>query len=318
MPCAHFEREIAHIGNCLCLEGQTHTRFTMNLETKPLAAYYPDDSQLSEYEKDYLFDLLGFRIIRAALSPSQVERINQWVDSQPARKPGEWFDNVEVHSYQGHDGTNYQNVIEGGEIFEELIDSPTWIGDVRRYIMNGFNALSINECFLNVRQQSGFIGIHSGGHVAAYPAMFRHHTGAWNVGQVNILMALSDIGPGDGATVVVPSSHKSHMVHPVLMDSKHRAYRDDFVAGKALMAQEVYLNKGDAIMFTDAICHGSAERVNSGERRTMVYRYSPHGVMPRYHYIPSVELLARLTLERRQIVQPVPPRLAPGRALMAR
>jgi len=283
----------------------------------PLAAYYPDDSKLSDYEKDYLFDLLGFRIVRQALSPSQVDRINEWVDSQPARKPGEWFNNVQVHSYQGHDGTNYQNVIEGGDIFEELIDSPTWMPDVRRYIMNGYNGISINECFLNVRQQAGFIGIHSGGHVAAYQAAFRHHTGVWNVGQVNILMGLTDIGPGDGATVVVPGSHKSHMIHPALTESEHKAYRDDFVAGQALMAQEVYLNKGDAIMFTDAICHGSAERKNPGERRTMVYRYSPHGVMPRFHFLPSEELLARLTPERKQIVQPIPPRFAPGRTVTA-
>jgi len=278
-------------------------------------AFYPDDSHLSEYEKDYLFDLLGFRILRGALSPSQVDGINSWVDSQPARNPGEWFDNVEVHSYQGHDGTNYQNVIEGGEIFEELIDSPSWIGDIRRYIQNDFNRIGINECFLNVRQQTGFIGIHSGGHVAAYPMMFRHHTGAWNVGQINILMALTDIGPGDGATVIVPSSHKSHMVHPTMVGGPQQTYRDDRPAGEELMTQEVHLKKGDAIMFTDALCHGSAARLNPGERRIMVYRYSPHGVMPRYNYVASDELLARLTPERRRIVQPVPPRLAPGRII---
>lgn len=281
----------------------------------PVAAYYPDDSNLNEYEKDYLFDLLGFRILRGALQPEQVENINTWVDSQPPRQPGEWFDNVEVHSYQGHDGTNYQNIIEGGLIFEELIDSPSWIGDIRRYIQNDFNRIGINECFLNIRQQTGFIGIHSGGHVAAYPMMFRHHTGAWNVGQINILMALTDIGPGDGATVIVPSSHKSHMVHPTMVGGQQQTYRDDRPAGEELMTQEVYLEKGDAIMFTDALCHGSAARLNPGERRIMVYRYSPHGVMPRYNYIASDELLARLTPERRRIVQPVPPRLAPGRII---
>ena len=136
--------------------------------------------------------------------------------------------------------------------------------------------------------------------------MFRHHTGAWNVGQINVLMALTDIGPGDGATVIVPSSHKSHLMHPFLSEGPKSTYRDDRPASEALMTQEVHLRKGDALMFTDALCHGSAARENEGERRIMVYRYSPHGVMPRFNYVPSDTLMARLTPERRRIVQPVP------------
>jgi hypothetical protein len=38
-------------------------------------------------------------------------------------------------------------------------------------------------------------------------------------------------------------------------------------------AVEVHLNAGDAVMFVDAIMHGSARRVNEGQRRIAVYRY---------------------------------------------
>lgn len=67
------------------------------------------------------------------------------------------------------------------------------------------------------------------------------------------------------------------------------------------------------MLFTDAISHGSTARTNPGERRVTIYRYSPHAVATRYHYQPSPELLARLTPERRAIVQPVAPRVAPHR-----
>lgn len=278
-------------------------------------APYPDNENLSAYESDYLFDLLGYRILRRALSQDQLQWINAWIDAQPPRKPGDWFGNVEVHSYQGHDGTNYQNIIEGGEVFEELIDSPSWIDEVGRYICNGANGLSLNEAFLNVREQSGFIGIHSGGHVPSCIATTRHHAGHWMVGQINILMALTAIGPGDGATVIVPGSHKSDLVHPVMTGGEQQIYRDDYPAGEALMTMEVHLQAGDALMFTDGICHGSATRANPGERRILIYRYSPHYVVPRYNYIPSDELMARLTPNRRRIVQAVPPRFAPGRVL---
>lgn len=270
-------------------------------------------------ERDYLFDLYGYRVLHGALSPAQVVAINAWIDAQPPAAPGDWIGDVHVHSYQGHDGTNYQNIVEGGPVFEELIDHPAWIDDVRRYICNDYHRLSINENFLNVRETGGFIGIHSGGHVPGFPTVTRHHTGAWMVGQINILMALSDIGPGDGATTVIPGSHKSHEIHPALRaegirTGQKQSYNDDVVAGEQLAMQEVYLRKGDALMFTDGICHGSAARTNPGQRRVVIFRYSPHILMPRYNYVASEALVSRLTPARKEILVAVPPRMAPNRS----
>src|SRR4028118_1941549 len=98
---------------------------------------------IQAYENDYLFDLRGYRVLEGAISPDQLQRINDWVDAQPPRQPGDWVGNVHVHSYQGHDGTNYQNIIEAGDIFEEMMDNPTWFEAVSRYIVNDFNRLSI-------------------------------------------------------------------------------------------------------------------------------------------------------------------------------
>jgi ectoine hydroxylase-related dioxygenase (phytanoyl-CoA dioxygenase family) len=69
-------------------------------------------------------------------------------------------------------------------------------------------------------------------------------------------------------------------------------------------AIEVHLQKGDAILFTDTINHGSAERTNSGERRIVVYRYGPSWGFFRHPYRPSAELLERLTPAQREIVWP--------------
>ena len=272
---------------------------------------------LNSQEKDYLFDLQGYRIIDQALNPLQLKQVNDWVDRQKQVPTGTWLGHVEVHSYQGHDGVNYQNIIEGDRVFEELIDNPTWIDEVRRYIENGYHGLSLNEAFLNVRDEGGFIGIHAGGHVASFVQSFRHITGKWMLGQINVLMALNDIGPGDGATVVIPGSHKSHEIHPVLAGGTHAAFRDDVPASEALGAIEVHLKAGQALMFTDAITHGSSPRTNPGHRRIMVYRYSPSSLMPRFNYIPSADLLTRLTPVQRAIVQSVPPRMNPQRLVAA-
>jgi hypothetical protein len=77
--------------------------------------------------RDYLFDLLGYRVIPGALSADQLRRINGWVDThRPTKAPladqsGEWIGDVELHTYQSQDGVNYQNIIEAGKVFEEAI-----------------------------------------------------------------------------------------------------------------------------------------------------------------------------------------------------
>jgi len=47
-------------------------------------------------------------------------------------------------------------------------------------------------------------------------------------------------------------------------------------------------------VFVDATCHGSAKRVNPGERRIAVYRYGSSWNRTRWGYHASPELLERL------------------------
>src|SRR5262249_23357314 len=70
-------------------------------------------------------------------------------------------------------------------------------------------------------------------------------------------------------------------------------------------AVEVQMKAGDALLFVDAIMHGSSERTNPGERRIVVYRYGPGWGNFRHGYQASPELVARLTPQRRKFVQPL-------------
>lgn len=277
----------------------------------------PSEGSLSQEERDYLFDLRGFQVIPSAVSVDQLRRIHTWVDAidLTAVKPGEWFGDVEAHTYGSKDGINFQNIIEGGPVFEELIDNPAWIGQLRRYIEVDDHWLTVEENFLNVRESGGFIPIHSGGALVRFTSHFRNHAGKWAVGQINVLMALTDIGPGDGATTVVPGSHKSHDDHP----QRRHAWdpKNPLSGADTLGMVEVHLKAGDALMFTDGITHGSSPRTNPGQRRVLIYRYAPHLLAQRFHFIPSPEFIARLTPERRKLVLPVPPRFRPDRVLRA-
>ena len=256
----------------------------------------------------YLFDLRGYLVLEEALSGDEVREMNACLDEIPPLKPGDWHGYVNGHAYGDvTSGINYQQIYEAGEPFEKLIDHPSWIDHVKHFVGGEgtfdyhHGPLFIDENFANFRSPGEAIGVHSGAAAGSMRNQFRFYAGRFMCGQVNVLMALTDIGPGDGGTMLIPGSHKSNVRHPHM--DEYRMGEDRSVDGLE-GAIEVQMKAGDALLFTDTLTHGSAMRANEGIRRIAVYRYGPSWGNFRHGYQPSAKLLARLTPERRKIVQP--------------
>ena len=264
----------------------------------------------------FFFDLNGFLVLKGAIDAQHLAAINERLDEYTAMTPplktGEWIGAVHVHTYTGSEGLNLQQIYEAGAPFERLIDHPAWIDKAMCFVggQSSFDShhgpLFIDECFASIRGPGESIGLHSGGHTLTKRTQYRYGNGQFACGQINVLMALNDVGPGDGATMVVPGSHKANFPHPqsaeaAMADGLSRSV--DNVEG----AVEAHLEAGDALLFVDAIMHGSAKRINGGQRRIAVYRYGPSWGMFRHRYRPSAALLDRLTPERRRIVWPHAP-----------
>jgi hypothetical protein len=256
----------------------------------------------------YMFDLRGYLLLESALTPTEVAALNTGIDAVFPLEPGGWRGYVHGHQYGITDGLNLQQIYEAGAPFETLIDHPAWLEKVKHFVGGegtfdyNHGPLFIDENFANLRGPGEAIGIHSGGHSGVKRNQFLVRNGKFMCGQVNILIALTDIGPGDGGTMIIPGSHKSNFAHPHY--HRHRMAPGASVDGIE-GAVEIHMQAGDAILFVDALAHGSAKRVNPGQRRIIVYRYGPSWGNFRHGYQPSPELLERLTPERRQIVQPL-------------
>jgi len=261
--------------------------------------------------QDYLFDLRGFIIIKDAASPELVDRLNAGLEPYLDMQYLDWLGNVQRFDNNGNAGIELQNIVEGGAPFEELLDHPAWHERLVRYCGEEgsyVEGLFVDECFASIRRTGGYFPFHSGSEDGVMRGQYRFVNGHFRCGQVNMLLALTDIGPGDGGTMVIPGSHKANFIHPGVKAGWDEAQRIDGVEG----AIEVHLKRGDALLFVDAMSHGASTRTNPGERRVVIYRFGPLWGNTRYGYRYSPEPLARLTPERRKILQPVPPRLPPG------
>jgi hypothetical protein len=259
----------------------------------------------------YFFDLNGFLVLRQALSGAEVRELNAGLDAIPALKPGEWYGGVQAHSYGTKDGLNYQQIYEAGEPFERLIDHPSWVEHAKTFLggQNTHDAyrgpMFIMENFANFRGPGEAIGMHSGGEIPAKNTLYRVYQGEFMVMLVNALIALTDIGPGDAATMLIPCSHKQNFPHP---DLGQHTMRPEGASGEGMDgAIEVHMKAGDVLLFADTLCHGSARRTNPGQRRIIVYRYQPAWTFFRMGYRPTQELLDHLTPARREIVWPHAP-----------
>ena len=258
--------------------------------------------------ENYLFDLRGYLVLKQALSPAEVAACNAGIDAILPIEEEEWVGYVHGHSFKDNDGVNLQQIYEGGPAFEWLIDHPSWLEKVKHFVGGegtfdwNHGPLFIDENFANIRGPGQAIGLHSGGEVGLKRTQYRYHNGRFQCGQINILMALTDIGPGDGATMVIPGSHKANFPHPDF--EKHKMRSQEASVDNVEGAVEVHLQAGDALLFVDCLSHGAAKRVNPGQRRIIVYRYGPSWGNFRHGYTVSPSLLQRLTPTQRQIVQP--------------
>lgn len=264
--------------------------------------------KISEIDK-YLFDLNGYIVIKKALKKMEVRACNIIIDKLKKLKHNEWNGYVHGHNYGGKEGLNLQQIYEAGKPFQKLIDHPSWINHMLEFVGgedtfdHNHGPLFIDENFANVRRAGDAIGIHSGNHEGTQRGHYRYENGKMHCGQINILIALTEIGMGDGGTVIIPASHKANFKHPEFDKNKMLKGK---VSHAELMtgSKEIYLKAGDALLFVDSLCHGSAKRINKGERRVVIYRYGPSWGFFRHSYRPSKQLLKNLNNFQRRIVMP--------------
>jgi hypothetical protein len=278
----------------------------------PPAPLVPD-AKIPTALDEYLFDLNGFVILRNVLSKQEVAACRAAIDSIPRELPRlGWHGYIQREDHPEHRGISYQQVYEL-PAFSNIIDHRNLINYIARFAggRDTFDyhhaPLYIDENFYNIRGPGEAIPLHAGGHDICKRMQFRYHNGRFACGQINVLIAHADIGPGDGATMVIPGSHKSNIIHPAFYTTTGADQWGEKGGGSVEGipgAIEVHLQAGDAVMFVDATAHGSAKRRNPGERHISVFRYGASWGNSRWGYRASHDLLNRLNPLAKKIAEP--------------
>jgi hypothetical protein len=221
------------------------------------------------YDEDrYLFDLQGFLTVQAALSAEVVDVLNGAIDRMAEQE-------------LSHDATTHRfgDLLKRGQVFRDLIDNPIVLPFLTELL--GDNLRLDHDYADVIRSGLGPIGavLHGGAKPFRPGEYYWSGDGNLHSGLLVVAYNLKDVGPEDGGFACVPGSHKSAFRFPDAwrqLSDPHSTVRK--VTGPA----------GSAIIFTEALVHGTLPWRGQDERRTIFYKYNPAPIAwSRKYYDPA-------------------------------
>ena len=221
--------------------------------------------EMSTNEK-YLFDLVGFLIVRDVLSKEQLEVANAAIDSMELSQSPEYFGNStalqgeNTSTRLGQEGSLMDLEKPFCDPFREMLAHPNTIPHLNTILGEGWR---LDHGPGLIAMDKGCSGGMLHGNFDNAPYFYRE--GKIFTGLCVIEYLLADEGPGDGGVAVVPGSHKANLKCPEEM-LKWEQYRE-FVT-------EVNAKAGDAVIFSEACTHGTLPWNAAHQRRAILYKYN--------------------------------------------
>lgn len=222
-------------------------------------------------EQRYLFDTFGYIVVPDVVSEAQIEALKatlqqpleQWGDDTGAAQPLHW-----------------------GQAWRDLLDLPALSPILEELIGNGpllaarqgragerepLPTFRIDHINVHTHIKKGFPGavLHGDWKGTGGSQFFRYHDGRFYNGLLAVTFELYDTHPNDGGFCCIPGTHKANLPLP-------KAWQD-LSKGVHGAVTRVPARPGDAIVFTEALTHGTLPWTVDAPRSTLFYKFSPHG-----------------------------------------
>ena len=235
---------------------------------------------MNEIQK-YEFDRLGYLVIPALLTASEVEGLAKAIDAledlaterlkHPVDKVSAWgpeyrHDAERGYYVQGAREEGRTMIIEdffnADAAFDLLVDHAPTMNYIRAIVQE---RPTINNSEIRIRYPGNQTGTHLGGPVAS---KYRYSYTAQGIScmMVRMIYFVHDVGPGEGEFCVVPATHKSNM------ESPYEGSDPDKEPGMLGLP----VKAGDAILFTENLRHGGLTNRSQQTRKTLHVGYGPY------------------------------------------
>ncbi|MCC7263272.1 MAG: phytanoyl-CoA dioxygenase family protein [Candidatus Latescibacteria bacterium] len=257
---------------------------------------------MTEHER-YLFDLRGYLVVENALSPEEVQAANaaldqHWSQVKPRARESSLSGGSET--LRGEKGR-----LEAGfnllqlpkpwcEPFRQMLAHPRIVPYLHELIGTGFR-LDHGPGLIAMEQGCEGHVLHGGSEPYDPSQFYVHKNGRMYNGLTVVSWQLTEVRPGDGGFCCIPGSHKGNVACP--SDIKRwEAHRDCVV--------QVAAPAGSAVIFTEALTHGTLPWRGQAQRRSILYKMSPGflawGGAPTH----AQEFLDELTPNQRAVLAP--------------
>ena len=154
-------------------------------------------------------------------------------------------------------------------------------------------AYRLNHTYAIYRWGGGYTRLHMHGFPIQSKCQYHCRNGQMVSTLTKAVFPMTDAGPEDGCFAVISGTHKANFRRPW---GPHPSENPDLVPVPA--------KAGDAIIFTEALTHGSMVNISGRPRRTLYYCYSiswmPDWAGQHLHF--SDGLAARLSESRRELL----------------
>ena len=214
--------------------------------------------------QQYLFDLQGYLVIENVLTPTEVVTLNQLIDQQHLPTPDK-----QIRFGRAAGGAPAgPGFLAWGQPFCNLLDHMEIMPMLR---------LRLGDCFrldriYGIQMCRGMPRGHLHADYGATSPTSKSQPGEYHHFGVNEILSgftvvawsLSDAGPESGGFCCIPGSHKSNYKLPPQIF-------DDPVQASCVVIPST--PAGSAVLFSEALTHGTAAWYGEHQRRTLLYKY---------------------------------------------
>lgn len=233
----------------------------------------------------YLFDLQGWITVPDALDGDQVAELNAEFDRRVAAAVP-----PDANAWR------FGDILEWGPAWLALIDNERVLDVLEGILGPGFR-LDHDYADL-IRRGKGPIGtvLHGGATPYDPGQSYQVRDGRIRSGLVVVAYNLRDVHPGDGGFAGVAGSHKANFALP-------EEWHELDVDPPRPFVTPVTGPAGTAVVFTEALSHGTLPWRGAGERRTVFLKYNPHPFAWSARFYDR-DRYAGLTERQRAILEP--------------